>query len=357
MLEEYLLRAGPRVGALRLAEGARDRRRRVLAGAAQFAAARGRSRSLVRAVRLPQVPRLRRDRARCASCTSMIRAETQATRARGAAGTARTTTTSSSARGGIREIEFIAQTLQVMRGGRDARLRDTRTLAHAGRAGAAAACCAPATARGWPTDYVFLRRLEHALQYVDDAQTHLLPGRRRGALRRRRGACSASTGGRALQRCLDALREFVARPVDAVFLTPAAAPTAERAPADATGAALPPTAARGALPIDSDAPLESLPRVRWRCSARAACWPPAARARRCGRRAGCALRGGWRSGAGRRRGARRRRPTRCWRASCDCSSADRRPQHLHRAARPVPAGVRAALLRLLGASRWADATT
>jgi len=77
-------------------------------------------------------------------------------------------------RGGIREIEFIVQTFQVMRGGRDVRLRSRSTLdtlATLQEAGllAAAQCGALEEA------YRFLRRLEHALQYVDDAQTHVIP--------------------------------------------------------------------------------------------------------------------------------------------------------------------------------------
>ena len=77
-------------------------------------------------------------------------------------------------RGGIREIEFIVQTFQVMRGGREPRLRarpTLPTLATLGELGLLAAGDCRALAEA----YVFLRRLEHALQYVDDAQTHVLP--------------------------------------------------------------------------------------------------------------------------------------------------------------------------------------
>ncbi len=77
-------------------------------------------------------------------------------------------------RGGIREIEFTAQVLQLIWGGRDPALRDPTTLgALAALAGAgridrrAAADLADA--------YVFLRNLEHRLQMVDDRQTHRLP--------------------------------------------------------------------------------------------------------------------------------------------------------------------------------------
>ena len=74
--------------------------------------------------------------------------------------------------GGIREIEFIAQALQLVRGGRDPELTARPTLAvldllHRRRLLPAAAELAEA--------YVFLRNVEHRLQYLDDAQTHELP--------------------------------------------------------------------------------------------------------------------------------------------------------------------------------------
>ncbi|HXC89767.1 MAG TPA: bifunctional [glutamine synthetase] adenylyltransferase/[glutamine synthetase]-adenylyl-L-tyrosine phosphorylase [Stellaceae bacterium] len=82
-------------------------------------------------------------------------------------------------RGGIREIEFFAQTQQLIWGGRipELRVRSTcealRRLAEAGRID-------PATATALTADYRFLRRLEHRLQMVDDAQTHRLPDDRDG---------------------------------------------------------------------------------------------------------------------------------------------------------------------------------
>jgi glutamate-ammonia-ligase adenylyltransferase len=85
-------------------------------------------------------------------------------------------------RGGIREIEFFAQTQQLIWGGRLPRLRVAATcealqrLAEAGRV-------APAAAQTLIEDYRFLRRLEHRLQMVDDAQTHRLPADREGVER------------------------------------------------------------------------------------------------------------------------------------------------------------------------------
>jgi glutamate-ammonia-ligase adenylyltransferase len=76
--------------------------------------------------------------------------------------------------GGIREIEFIAQAFQLVRGGRVTALRLQSTLgvlAELVRRGQLEAAAAEELASA----YVFLRRLEHRLQYLDDAQTHTLP--------------------------------------------------------------------------------------------------------------------------------------------------------------------------------------
>ena len=76
--------------------------------------------------------------------------------------------------GGIREIEFIAQALQLIRGGRDAALATRPTLQVLPLL--AARRLLPETAATELCDaYVFLRNLEHRLQYLDDAQTHRLP--------------------------------------------------------------------------------------------------------------------------------------------------------------------------------------
>lgn len=77
-------------------------------------------------------------------------------------------------RGGIREIEFLAQTFCIMRGGRDQRLQ-LRGTQEALRVLAQVGILPQNDADGLLQHYVFLRRLEHALQYRDDAQTHELP--------------------------------------------------------------------------------------------------------------------------------------------------------------------------------------
>ncbi|MEN0076167.1 MAG: bifunctional [glutamine synthetase] adenylyltransferase/[glutamine synthetase]-adenylyl-L-tyrosine phosphorylase [Paracraurococcus sp.] len=77
-------------------------------------------------------------------------------------------------RGGIREIEFTAQVLQLIWGGRDPALRDPTTLG-ALSALAAAGRLDRRAAADLADAYVFLRTLEHRLQMVADRQTHRLP--------------------------------------------------------------------------------------------------------------------------------------------------------------------------------------
>jgi len=76
--------------------------------------------------------------------------------------------------GGIREIEFIAQVFQLIRGGHlpSLRMRPTRTLLHQL---AAYELLPEQAAQSLEAAYTFLRNLEHRLQYLDDAQTQNLP--------------------------------------------------------------------------------------------------------------------------------------------------------------------------------------
>ncbi|MDR2209226.1 MAG: bifunctional [glutamate--ammonia ligase]-adenylyl-L-tyrosine phosphorylase/[glutamate--ammonia-ligase] adenylyltransferase [Azoarcus sp.] len=76
--------------------------------------------------------------------------------------------------GGIREIEFIAQAFQLIRGGRDQTLQIRPTLRTLERL-AACDILQSDVAAELSDAYVFMRRLEHRLQYLDDAQTHDLP--------------------------------------------------------------------------------------------------------------------------------------------------------------------------------------
>ena len=77
-------------------------------------------------------------------------------------------------RGGIREIEFIVQLLQVVRGGQYPELR-TRPTQGALQRLAKAGLMAQFTADALSEAYDFLRRVEHRIQYLDDQQTHVLP--------------------------------------------------------------------------------------------------------------------------------------------------------------------------------------
>lgn len=77
-------------------------------------------------------------------------------------------------RGGIREVEFYAQTQQLIWGGRDPNLRPRETLA-ALEALALAGHVKPETAADLADAYQKLRDVEHRLQMIDDRQTHITP--------------------------------------------------------------------------------------------------------------------------------------------------------------------------------------
>jgi len=80
-------------------------------------------------------------------------------------------------RGGIREIEFFAQTQQLIAGGRHSGLHGRETVATL--AALAAGGWIDAVARDELTGaYDFLRRVEHRLQMMGDEQTHTLPADR-----------------------------------------------------------------------------------------------------------------------------------------------------------------------------------
>ncbi len=78
--------------------------------------------------------------------------------------------------GGIREIEFLAQTLQLVWGGRDPALRTPTTLGALALLARAGHIPRPAAAE-LAEAYRFLRSVEHRLQMVADRQTHELPQR------------------------------------------------------------------------------------------------------------------------------------------------------------------------------------
>ena len=121
-------------------------------------------------------------------------------------------------RGGIREIEFIVQLLLVVRGGQFPEIR-TRSTQRALRQLPGRGLMKADTAEALSSAYEFLRRVEHRIQYLDDAQTHLLPtddtdlawiAGSLGLGGRRDGPCGM------LER-LDEVRELVAAEFDALL--------------------------------------------------------------------------------------------------------------------------------------------
>jgi len=116
--------------------------------------------------------------------------------------------------GGIREIEFIVQALQLTRGGRDRALQTPSILAALTRLGETRVLPAQAVSE-LREAYVFLRRLENRLQMLADTQVHGLPadplGRERVAL------AMGQSGWAALVRALDAQRARVSHHFRLVF--------------------------------------------------------------------------------------------------------------------------------------------
>jgi len=77
-------------------------------------------------------------------------------------------------RGGIREIEFIAQTLQLVRGGSVAELRE-RELLPALKKLVRPGCLPADVAEDLRDAYLFLRQFENRVQAINDRQTHDIP--------------------------------------------------------------------------------------------------------------------------------------------------------------------------------------
>ncbi|NWG70010.1 MAG: bifunctional [glutamine synthetase] adenylyltransferase/[glutamine synthetase]-adenylyl-L-tyrosine phosphorylase [Parvularculaceae bacterium] len=77
-------------------------------------------------------------------------------------------------RGGIREIEFLAQTQQLILGGKEPKLRERKTLDALSRL-AEMGRLADADHATLQANYHYLRRVEHRLQMINDEQTHRIP--------------------------------------------------------------------------------------------------------------------------------------------------------------------------------------
>ena len=117
-------------------------------------------------------------------------------------------------RGGIREIEFLAQVFQLIRGGRDPALRNRSTRATLALLAERELLPQDTVARLLEA-YTFLRNLEHRLQYLDDAQTHTLPAvdADRLAVAQMMGLPDVAT----LLVRLEEQRTYVAAQFDAIF--------------------------------------------------------------------------------------------------------------------------------------------
>jgi glutamate-ammonia-ligase adenylyltransferase len=122
-------------------------------------------------------------------------------------------------RGGIREIEFLAQVFQLIRGGRDPALRE-RSTRKTLRLLAERELLAGDTVEQLLEAYNFLRNLEHRLQYLEDAQTHTMPvsPEDKHTVARMMGMADEAE----LLARLDAWRVFVAAQFDAIFADKAA---------------------------------------------------------------------------------------------------------------------------------------
>lgn len=119
--------------------------------------------------------------------------------------------------GGIREVEFVVQAFQLIRGGRDTELQVTSLKTALARLPALGLLPGEVVDELIP-DYVFLRDLEHALQALEDRQTQTLP---EGDLDRERVALALDMEDwPALMARLDEVRGRVRRHFDAVIAEP-----------------------------------------------------------------------------------------------------------------------------------------
>ena len=120
--------------------------------------------------------------------------------------------------GGIREIEFLAQVFQLIRGGREpgkaGGLQIRPTLQVLERLAQRGLITTEAEAK-LRAAYLFLRRLEHRLQYVEDQQTHALPSQPE-----QQAALAPTMGFESWSELLDALnahRATVSHQFEAIF--------------------------------------------------------------------------------------------------------------------------------------------
>jgi len=131
--------------------------------------------------------------------------------------------------GGIREIEFVVQAMQLIRGGSDRRLQSPSLLTVLPRLEGAKLLSGGAV-RDLLECYGFLRRTENRLQMADDAQTHTLPGET--PARSRLAAAMGEADWPAFAGRLDSVRDRVAAHFQDVVFGPERGPEPELPPAD-----------------------------------------------------------------------------------------------------------------------------
>ena len=86
-------------------------------------------------------------------------------------------------RGGIREIEFLVQSLQVLHAGTAAVSANRANAVRASPSSPNTTCCRTRRRGNWTTAYRFLRDVEHRLQMEENRQTHTIPADRPARLR------------------------------------------------------------------------------------------------------------------------------------------------------------------------------
>ncbi len=116
--------------------------------------------------------------------------------------------------GGIREVEFVAQLFQLVRGGREPALQ-TRSTREALNQLQRAGILEPDRVTALQQAYRFLRTLEHRLQYLDDQQTQMLPGGEED--RQRIAEAMNLPDWPALMSALGSERDVVTREFEALF--------------------------------------------------------------------------------------------------------------------------------------------
>jgi len=159
-------------------------------------------------------------------------------------------------RGGIREIEFIVQLMLVVRGGQFPEIRTRSTLRGLQRLVSRGLMKAD-TAEKLGAGYAFLRQVEHRIQFLDDQQTHLLPGNDEDlrwiaqslALPCKSDAC-------ALLERLCEVRELVAAEFDSLLSEGRPADVASKIPNGQNSCR---TCGPAPQPVDSDTLLDRLP--------------------------------------------------------------------------------------------------